>query len=56
VPVFVGRRAHTLVLAQTGRGWLPTDRPAEPHPVEVTLSGVGRGEVDLPGTAAKVRA
>lgn len=37
---FVGEKAHTLILASPGRGWLPTDRPAEPHPVEATLAGV----------------
>jgi len=36
---FVGRRAHTLILVAPGRGWLPTGRPAEAHPVEVALRG-----------------
>jgi len=36
---FVGRKAHTLILCHPGRGWLPTGRPAEPHPVEAVLSG-----------------
>ena len=36
---FVGRRAHTLILAPPGRGWLPTGRPAEPHPASITLTG-----------------
>ena len=36
---FVGEKARTLILAPPGRGWLPTGRPAEPHPVEVVLSG-----------------
>jgi hypothetical protein len=31
---FVGERGRTFILAPIGRGWLPTDRPAEPHPVE----------------------
>jgi len=34
---FVGEQARTLILAPTGRGWLPTDRPAEPYPVELVL-------------------
>jgi catechol 2,3-dioxygenase-like lactoylglutathione lyase family enzyme len=34
---FVGERGRTLILAPPGRGWLPTDRPAEPHPVEFVL-------------------
>jgi catechol 2,3-dioxygenase-like lactoylglutathione lyase family enzyme len=52
---FVGRRAHTLILCPTDRGWLPTDRPAEPHPVDVTFAGAGRaGEVTLPGAPHRV--
>lgn len=31
---FVGERGRTFILAPIGRGWLPTGRPAEPHPVE----------------------
>ncbi len=47
---FVGRKAHTLILAGPGRGWLPTGRPAEVHPVAVTIAGGDRtGEVVLPG-------
>ena len=34
---FVGERGRTLILAPPGRGWLPTGRPAEPHPVEFEL-------------------
>jgi catechol 2,3-dioxygenase-like lactoylglutathione lyase family enzyme len=40
---FVGRKAHTLIVSPPGRGWLPTGRPAEAHPVEVAVAGV-RGE------------
>ena len=36
---FVGEPGRTLILAPTGRGWLPTGRPAEQHPVEAVLSG-----------------
>ncbi len=36
---FVGEKARTLILCPAGRGWLPTGRPAEPHPAEVELSG-----------------
>ena len=41
---FVGERGRTLILAPVGRGWLPTDRPAEPHLVEarVDLDGKDR--------------
>jgi hypothetical protein len=34
---FVGEKGRTLILAPEGRGWLPTGRPAEPHPVEFRL-------------------
>ena len=42
---FVGERARTLILCPEGRGWLPIDRPAEPHPVEVVVSGPPQGSV-----------
>jgi catechol 2,3-dioxygenase-like lactoylglutathione lyase family enzyme len=35
---FVGEKGRTLILAPPGRGWLPTDRPAEPHPVSYVLA------------------
>lgn len=44
---FVGGKAHTLIVCPPGRGWLPTGRPAEPHPVEVTLTGARAGTVEL---------
>jgi hypothetical protein len=34
---FVGEKGRTVILAPPGRGWLPTGRPAEPHPVEFEL-------------------
>ena len=34
---FVGERGRTFILARPGRGWLPTGRPAEIHPVEATV-------------------
>jgi hypothetical protein len=37
---FVGEKGRTLILAPPGRGWLPTDRPAEPHPVRYVLRDV----------------
>lgn len=52
---FVGERARTLILAPPGRGWLPTGRPAEVHPVEVTVAGAPAGEVVLAGGAYRVR-
>jgi hypothetical protein len=48
--VFVGERARTLILSHPGRGWLPTRRPAETHPVELTVRGTRRGDVKLPST------
>jgi catechol 2,3-dioxygenase-like lactoylglutathione lyase family enzyme len=44
---FLGERGRTLILAPEGRGWLPTGRPAEPHPVEAVLSGSPTREVAL---------
>jgi hypothetical protein len=52
--VFVGERGRTLILCRPGRGWLPTSRPAEIHPVEVAVTGSRRGEVGLPGTPHRV--
>ena len=34
---FVGEKGRTLILAPPGRGWLPTGRPAEPHPAQYVL-------------------
>ena len=34
---FVGEKGRTLILAPAGRGWMPTGRPAERHPVEFRL-------------------
>jgi catechol 2,3-dioxygenase-like lactoylglutathione lyase family enzyme len=39
---FYGERARTFILAPSGRGWLPTGRPAEPHPVAAVISGARR--------------
>jgi hypothetical protein len=44
---FLGERGRTLILAREGRGWLPTGRPAEPHPVEAVISGLPPGRVEL---------
>jgi hypothetical protein len=43
---FVGERGRVLILAPPGRGWLPTGRPAELHPVELVLELAG-GRVPL---------
>jgi catechol 2,3-dioxygenase-like lactoylglutathione lyase family enzyme len=53
---FVGRKAHTLITASIGRGWLPTGRESEPHPVDVTISGTGReGELTLSDCGSVIR-
>jgi D-alanyl-D-alanine carboxypeptidase len=44
---FVGERGRTLILAPPGRGWMPTGRAAERHPVEAELLGPTDGEVEL---------
>jgi catechol 2,3-dioxygenase-like lactoylglutathione lyase family enzyme len=46
---FMGQRGRTLILAPPGRGWMPTGRPSERHPVEVELSGPPAGAVELEG-------
>jgi catechol 2,3-dioxygenase-like lactoylglutathione lyase family enzyme len=38
---FVGVKGRTLILARPGRGWLPTARPAEAHPVVLALERDG---------------
>ena len=40
----LGEKGRTLILVPPGRGWLPTGRPAEPHPVDVLLK-VGGGRI-----------
>jgi catechol 2,3-dioxygenase-like lactoylglutathione lyase family enzyme len=52
---FVGEQARTLILCRAGRPWLPTGRPAEPWPVDVTIAGEPHGEVRL-GAGVVVRA
>jgi hypothetical protein len=52
---FMGGRDGTLILARRGRGWLPTGRRAEPHAVDVLVTGVGEAEATLPGTTHRVR-
>src|SRR5262245_18441524 len=53
---FVGRKAHTLITAGIGRGWLPTGRPAESHPVRMTISVTGREvELTLPDSGSLIR-
>ena len=44
---FVGERGRTFILAPPGRGWLPTGRPAEAHPVAAELETPQRARVEL---------
>jgi hypothetical protein len=46
--IFIGERGRTLILSPPGRGWLPTGRAAEIHPVEVTVAGARPGETRFP--------
>jgi hypothetical protein len=39
---FVGEQGRTLILAPPGRGWLPTDRPAEAYPLELVVELEGQ--------------
>jgi hypothetical protein len=51
---FIGERARTLILCPAGRGWLPTSRRAEVHPVEVVVQGARAGTSDLRGTPHRI--
>jgi catechol 2,3-dioxygenase-like lactoylglutathione lyase family enzyme len=44
---FLGEAGRTLILAPARRGWVPTGRPAERHPVEAVLTGPPSREVVL---------
>jgi hypothetical protein len=44
---FLGERGHTLILTPPGRGWMPTGRPAEAHPVEAELDGPPTRAIEL---------
>jgi catechol 2,3-dioxygenase-like lactoylglutathione lyase family enzyme len=52
---FMGARDGVLILCPVGRGWMPTGRPAGPHPVEATVAGSRDAEVALPGTQHRIR-
>jgi hypothetical protein len=52
---FVGEKARTFILSPEGRGWLPTGRPAEPHPCEVGLSDTGSGEAHIADSRYRIR-
>jgi catechol 2,3-dioxygenase-like lactoylglutathione lyase family enzyme len=44
---FVGEPARTLILSPPGRPWLPTNRYAEPFPLQVVVTGIREYSVDL---------
>jgi D-alanyl-D-alanine carboxypeptidase len=46
---FLGERARTIILGPPKRGWLPTRRPADRHPVEAVLSDGPARTVELEG-------
>ncbi len=52
---FVGEKARTLILSPTGRGWLPTGRPAEVHPVDAVLSGSPTGAALMEESRYRIR-
>jgi hypothetical protein len=53
---FIGERGRTLILAPPGRGWLPTGRPSERHPVDAEIRGPRAGEVELEGGLYRITA
>jgi hypothetical protein len=52
---FVGERAKTLIVCPPDRPWLPTDRPAEGHAVDVVLSGPPDGEALIGESGHRIR-
>jgi hypothetical protein len=51
---FMGDREGVLILSPEGRGWMPTGRAAEPHPVAARVSGERDAEATLPGTRHRI--
>jgi catechol 2,3-dioxygenase-like lactoylglutathione lyase family enzyme len=51
---FMGDREGVLILSPEGRGWMPTGRAAERHPVEAVVSGERDAAITLPGTAHRI--
>jgi catechol 2,3-dioxygenase-like lactoylglutathione lyase family enzyme len=43
-----------LIVVRVGRGWFPVGVPSGRAPIEVTLTGAGTGEVELPGSGHRV--
>jgi hypothetical protein len=52
---FMGAADGTLILAATGRGWMPTGRAAELFEVSVDVAGAQDAEVTVLGTPHRVR-
>jgi hypothetical protein len=52
---FAGERGRSIILSPTGRGWLPTGRPAEVHPADIVVAAAGRRQVTLPRVPYTVR-
>jgi hypothetical protein len=53
---FMGGRDGVLILSEPGRGWIPTGRPGEIWPVDVTVESARDAEtVLLPGTPHRVQ-
>jgi catechol 2,3-dioxygenase-like lactoylglutathione lyase family enzyme len=52
----VGDDEGLLIVVRAGRDWFPVGVPAGASPIEVTLAGVGRGTLDVPGSAHRVTA
>jgi hypothetical protein len=52
---FMGSRDGVLILAPSGRGWLPTRRPAEPHPVDAVVAGERDAEATFGGLPYRIR-
>jgi hypothetical protein len=53
---FMGGRDGVLILSRPGRGWMPTSRPAEPWPVDVTVAGGLDARVEVFGHVARTSA
>jgi hypothetical protein len=47
--VFIGPPTSSIIISPSDRGWMPLGRPAERHPVELTLRGDSTTEVIASG-------
>jgi hypothetical protein len=52
---FMGGRDGVLILTPSGRGWLPTGRPAEVHPVDAVVAGERAAEAGFSGLPYRIR-